>query len=416
MDRYRRIVGASIWLWLLSLSWECAPQELGEGGHVGGRRDVEGLARIQRIQARFANAKMQSMLLALLYSLGHCAPQEEAEEAILAVGLPQDGPAEFSAMDAVKRAGGVEAYRKRVAALLKSKDVVVRGFGAVWLGVLGEKESVGDLLVLLRSKDLPLVYEFGRGIDRGGAARALGLLRATDYRNELVKLLESRNAFIRSNAALGLGYMRATECAPAIARLLADSEDDVQVGAVYALAEMGARDRAGDIALLLREDVSRHPEVQKWALYALVKLGAKQHAEDIAPLLEDAFTKETAALALALMGAQEYVAEIAGMLADTNPLTRSHALLALGMMRATRYEDEVAKHLQDSEEFVRGYAAWAIVMMESRKHASQALGIAEKSKHVLSLQRYGCGQIALESFRQAFDRAEESLKRMEDPP
>ena len=369
-------------------------------------------SELDRIQARFEDDKIKSILGGEFWTLAHCASEKQKKKAIAAIGMSEPNTDPFSLKTAIKDAGDVEQYRCRVTALLTNRDETVRGFAAVWLGVLGEQKSTKDLLTLLRSKQLPVQEKSFEGSDRGRAAIGLGLLGAREHAAELGRLLSSSNEYIRGGAALGLAYMNVTEYATDITKLLVDPDDQVRIYAVWALAEMDARDHAPDIAGLLKNEVLGDPAIKQSALYALAKLRAIAQAKNIAPLLQDRFLKGHAAKALALMNAHEYASAIAQILKDAEPLNRRAALLALGIMQAKDYEDEVATHLEDPEEFVRPCAAWAIIMMESQKHTPRALKLAEASKGMLSVEGQGAEQIAVKEFRQAFDRAEESFKKM----
>lgn len=396
----------------------CAGCRLGTyGGQVGkptvdAPYDMTQSSKLDRIQARFEDEKIQSILTGQFWTLAHCASEKETRKTVAAIGMSEHNTEPFSLKTAIKNAGGVDQYRMRVTTLLKSRNETVRGFAAIWLGVLGDKKSTEDLLTLLRSKDLPVEEEFFEGADRARAAMGLGLLGAKEHAGELAGMLHSTNEDIRGGAAAGLAYMKANQYAPHIAKLLADHDDNVQINAVWALAEMDAREHAADIAALLSNDVLGDPAIKESALYALAKMKATDQANAIAPLLQDRFKKGAAVKALALMNAHDYASAIAAILKDKEPLNRCAALLALGIMQDKDYEDQVAAHLEDPEEFVRPYAAWAIIMMESQKHAPKALKLAEASKGVLSVEGQGATQIAIKEFRQVFDRAEESFNRM----
>src|SRR4029434_2050306 len=137
----------------------------------------------------------------------------ESEKTFAALGFDERGPSSIGAI--IERAGGLDAYRKKVTMLLESKHERVRAFAAGWLGVLGQKESVPDLVKLLQSKGA----EKGHGEDRTGAAVGLGLLGAQEHAPKLAALLNGDNSLVRSGAALGLGLMKAVKFAPEVAKL-----------------------------------------------------------------------------------------------------------------------------------------------------------------------------------------------------
>jgi HEAT repeat protein len=361
---------------------------------------------LARIESRFKDDTISGILSAMSWTLAHCASEQEAAKLSF---LFEEGGAPGGVRGAIERAGGVEAYRKKVATLLTSRDEVVRAFVAVWLGAFGDKRSVPDLLKLLRSTDLPAKHF--PGMDRSRAAMALGLIGAKEHAREVAGLLKSESPGIRAGAALGLGYMKATEHADEVARLVGDKAQ-VRIAACAALAEMDARRQAKAIAAVLKAEWSGDPAVVPAALYALVRLRATEHAKDIAPLLRIKFLKGDAAKALALMDAREWKDEIAVLLDDADPLARSDGLLALGIMHAKGYEEKVARHLGDEESSVRPYAAWALVMMGSTKHAPRAYPLADSSRHVFSVEGRGVTQIATRDFRRVAERAEQALQTM----
>jgi hypothetical protein len=282
----------------------------------------------------------------------------------------------------LKDVGGVRGFKDRMAALLNSKDNVVAGFAATMLGISGDPRYSPAVAKLLDKKDPPEDDEEGHAevISRGRAAVALSLLGAREYVPRLVVMLGSRSCYDRSGAAIALGQLGAREHAKEVAAVLSDTrykyEDDDNP--IYALVEMGvAAEYAGEIAKVLQDEF--RGETAETAAYALAKLGARQYAKDIVRLLGKEFRKGDAAKALAIMGAAEYADEIARMLNDKNSLNRKDALLALGVLNAAKYAPQVAKHLNDQTGFVQNYAAYALVLMGSGEHTDQVVPLVENA-------------------------------------
>lgn len=365
---------------------------------------------LERIEARFKEERNAAILSAQMWTLAHAAAEAEKNKAIAVFGLDEGGQLSIKTM--IERAGGIEEYRKKVTLLLANNDEFVRGFAAVWLGILGQRESVADLMKLLRS-NLPVQRPSSEGNDRGRAAMGLGLLGAQDHAPDLAAQLKSPNSHLRAGAALGLGYMKAVKFAPDVAETIKRrdnqiGEDQALIAALGALAEMGAKDQADQIAWVLRSNRRGDPAIQPAAMYALVRLKATDHAKDIVPSLKDRFRKGDAAKALALLNAQSYKKDIATLLDDENTLNRCAGMIALGILRAKEYEDKVAKQLEAPEGYVHWYAGWSLILMESEKH----VGKIRMRPDASALHGSGAAQIANDEFRQVRERAFESWKRL----
>ncbi|HEX5876476.1 MAG TPA: hypothetical protein VFY60_17650 [Pyrinomonadaceae bacterium] len=142
-----------------------------------------------------------------------------------------------------------------------------------------------------------------------GAAIALGQLHAKEYANEVASLLRPENRLLR-----------------------------VDESPIYALIEMGVGPaHAADFARVLNDNFDT--EVTRAAAFALAKLGAKEYKQDIAKLFGREFLKGDAAKVLAIMGATEYVDQIASLLKDRSGLIRTDALLALGIFTRSSGDD-----------------------------------------------------------------------------
>jgi HEAT repeat protein len=339
---------------------------------------------------------------------------EPVEEVLQAIGLSAQPEGQTVDWEAVIRdAGGPEKYRQRVARLLRSENEAVRGFGAIFLGVVGSPADAEKLVELLRATDLPVQEPLNAGYDGGRAAIGLGLLGAREHAGHLAPLLRSDRGALRGPAAMGLGYMGAGEHAAEIARLLEDPETAVIHNAMYALAELQAVEHAGDIARHLevfpRSDTCQH------AVYTLARLKSKDHAGEIAALLTDRFLKRGAAKSLALMDADEHAGDIAELLEDESSLVRQDAALSLGILGAEQYAGKVAGLLADPEGFVQTLAAWAIVLMEAEAYAPRALELlarSDESEAQLPWSPQGCEHIVIEELERVKERARESYRRL----
>lgn len=352
----------------------------GVGPHAARGQPVPAISRdaaeINALAKHFEDERSTFAALRMSWTFIHAASPEQARAAMEAVGLPDDG-SEFSMRAAIARAGGLDAYRARLTRLLESDDEVVRGWGASWLGALGDRRATPDLLKLLRAPVRPANFDKGlffSGYGRAKAAMALGLLGATEHADEIAVLLGSSDWFDRCEAAMGLGYMRSTKHAPAIVKMMNSGDSNVVHHAIAALAEMGSD--AYVPAIVAKLD-SGDADVRGVATYALARLGAKLHAPAIAALLKDAANRPVAARALALLEARDQIPALAAILAGADRDAAADAALALAMLGATEHEDAIAAQLGGGgDEHHRRAAAWALILLGSEKHATAALANA----------------------------------------
>jgi HEAT repeat protein len=114
-----------------------------------------------------------------------------------------------------------------------------------------------------------------------------------------------------------------------------------------------------------------HQGMRALAAVLLGVCGDKSYARRIAVLLGPGpvtgdlprFDRGRAAIALGLLGAQEYTLDIAALLKSSNSLDRSGAAFGLGALRAREHEKSVAQLLNDAEEHVREAAQESLAMM-----------------------------------------------------
>ena len=226
----------------------------------------------------------------------------------------------------IRKAGGLQKYKERVAGLLHSKDAKVRGFAAVWLADLGGPAYVKDILVLLQSEELPDVGQMPKNWDREQAALALGILGSKEHAKLLAGFLRHQDSHLRAGAAAGLGRMKAKEYVKEIAALLSDHDDHVVCTAIEALGRLDAKQYSDRIGGLLEAHGLAIPET---ALTALVMLDAKEQAPRVASLLKskDRIIAGRAATTLALLGADKYTQDIAALLNSEESYIQDYALL-----------------------------------------------------------------------------------------
>jgi HEAT repeat protein len=324
---------------------------------------------------RFSDQRSINLITSEMWSLTHGGERTEVER-VMNLLTPLFDPSTKQDASLAKKLGSAKEFKDKIAVFLNSKDDVVAGFAAIILGISGDLRYAPAIAKLLDKKDPP--EDSKPLVSRGRAATALSLMGAREYVPKLVVMLRSRNNYDRSGAAIALGQLHAKEHAKEVADLLNNPEFRDDDSPIYALMEMGVgAEYAGEFAKVLRGDFIG--ETVDTAAYALAKLGAREYASDIAKLLNKEFRKGNAAKALAVMGATEYADAVALMLEDKNALNRKDALLALGVMRAMKYLPQVATHLKDPEAFVHIDAAYALVLMDADKYASQVVALVQNA-------------------------------------
>lgn len=370
----------------------------------------------ETIQKRFLDPRNEGLMNAGGWTLCHCADEKEVKKVEKALNRCQ-AFADSNQIPQIVEAGGITGIKGGVADLLKNKDSVVRGFGAILLAVIGDVTYKNDIAKLLKDKrgsppesEDKLFHNF----DRSRAAMALGLMGAKEYAPKLSALLRSSDDSDRLGAALGLGYMDAREYVAEIAKLLDDDEDRVQIAAMQALGELEAKEQAESIAKLLTS--LGDPMLNETACYTLARLNAKEQKKDLAEVLREQFRKGHAAKALALLGAKEYTKDIAQLVEDGSALVRCDALIALGILDAKEHTISVAAHLQDGEAFVRPYAAVALVLMGDQTHTKDILALMRpegKDTAEFSVEPYiKLHPVVQDRCNQLRARVNEELKRL----
>ena len=387
--------------------------------------------QIDRISKRL-DVIAPSIINQISFTMVHCGGDHDGF--MKAIGSPDAHGKGFSFASAVREAGGLTKYRSRVAKLLTDENIVTRGYGSQWLGMVGDDSCKKDLLRLVKAKPFGADADVIAGFDREMAAGALGLLNAKEYAKDLAALLKDTNARVRAGAASALGILNAKEYADDIAKSL-DYEsgfdpraEEAYEGAIFALVALDAKKHAPTIAQRLK----KHNDVTDFAIFALVALDAKEQVKDIAALLNDDFKGGDAAVALALMGASDYTDSIRDLMKKKNDFgfVRCKAAIALAILRADKSAVEIADLLKSSKDYERATAAWAFVLLEDKDHAAEAVALlgpdGEKTFFSFWLPERGAalvgdkldklGKRAGESFEKLRKEEEEKIKnnRTED--
>jgi HEAT repeat protein len=172
----------------------------------------------------------------------------------------------------------------------------------------------------------------------------------------MVLPLLREQAFFRNTAMVILKEIGAPAL-PHLPPLLLDKDDDVRKFAIELLSDGGARDQAP--ALMDRLSNDTNPNVRGAAAKALGALGCREALPKLVAALKDIeWVRFTVLEALCLLGDEEVVEPILGLLDDSSPATRRSAIEALGAIGSPRASDALLSHLGKADRNDR-----AIVLM-----------------------------------------------------
>lgn len=209
---------------------------------------------------------------------------------------------------------GAKEYTPKIALLLKSQNDYDRSGAISALSYLGAKEYSKEIVSLLTNKD------FQNAGDVSPIYFLIETGTAKDYKKELVEImlgslrsettetaiyafvrLESKenakdiakllgNEFRRRSAAKALALLDAKEYEDEIAALLNDENDLVRKDALLSLGILKAKNYAGKAAELLN---SKEDYVRYYAAVSLVLMGAKEYYQTAIPIIEKSHQSRT---------------------------------------------------------------------------------------------------------------------------
>jgi HEAT repeat protein len=224
----------------------------------------------------------------------------------------------------------------------------VPGYDAI--ARLGAKEGVPLLLDHLSQNRLPY---------RGEAMRALGCASPGDAGTLCDKWLDSPKAELPIVAADEAARLGLREKIPAIARLLGNPNGELRAAAMRALVRLEARDQAGAIAARLST-----PEDLETAARALASLGARDKVDSalLLPGLKAAnpWARYQAIETLEKLEAKDRLDDILPFLKSPEYFLRYKAAVAVGVLAGKKSLEPLRPLLQDSNCMVRYYAAGAL--------------------------------------------------------
>ncbi|MBI4242733.1 MAG: HEAT repeat domain-containing protein [Planctomycetes bacterium] len=195
-------------------------------------------------------------------------------------------------------------YESEIGKLLDNTCPEIRGEAAISLARMGSEKFAPKIAKLL--EDYPDSDSDSEGTPPSVyACRALAILDAKDYIEDIASLLKSENYLIAGEAA-------------------------------RTLAVMGVKDYLDDIVSMM-ESESR----AKFAIEALGILGQKQYTDKIGKFLEDKWNFASAIFALGKLDAKKYTDRIAKFLDNKHPLVLIPTIKTITALNAKKYLDKI---------------------------------------------------------------------------
>ncbi|MBI4243318.1 MAG: HEAT repeat domain-containing protein [Planctomycetes bacterium] len=215
---------------------------------------------------------------------------------------------------------------------------------------------------------------------RLSAVMTLGTLRAAEYTDEMVELLDDPDINVRTNTLINLAnYMNPVKYMDKISGLLDDQNVNVQSYAIYALGRMPAKKYEERIASFLKDE---NVLIKIQAIRALGSLKSVQYADEIAKFIDHSNqgVKTAAMVVLGQMKAQAYVKDIVKQLDDEDKSVKEDALRALYSFGAKEYHKEIAKLLDDPDPEVKSVAAFVIGEFGLTEYAEKIAEMIENNR------------------------------------
>jgi HEAT repeat protein len=142
---------------------------------------------------------------------------------------------------------------------------------------LDSKENAKDIAMLLNDE-----------FKKGDAAKALALLDANEYTNQIAAMLKDESSLRRADAALALGVLRAKKYASDVAKLLKDKESFVSNYAAVSLLLMEATEYYKMAIPLVEEPFSKGAYLTDSSFHPLVAEKTRQVTANLKKSFEQA--------------------------------------------------------------------------------------------------------------------------------
>ncbi len=176
--------------------------------------------------------------------------------------------------------GTAKDYKKELAEVMLGDFGIETGKAATYAFVkLESKENAKDIAKLLN-----------RRFRKGDAAKALALLDAKEYTDEIVLLLGDENSLVRKDAALALGVLNAKNHSSEVTKLLKAKEDFVRYYAAVSLILMEAKEYYKEAIPIIEASHQAGAYLNEGDFHALVLNKSRRIKADFKQLLEKAET------------------------------------------------------------------------------------------------------------------------------
>ena len=304
----------------------------------------QALRALGRLQARDAIPELISVLTS--------APADSLSTNLL----------HHAALAALSEIGGNE-IAPALRSALRDNDPVVRIAAVRALAKLQDTAARPEILNLIRTDNNPEV----RLIALGSLAAfvAPGMSVAED----LLPLLQDREAGIRTEAANVLGKLGEGRATPALMALLKnDLEPAVRQSAAYALGRLFQSDQLGverALAEALRKDT--HSVVREAATFALGQCGSENAKRQLRNALNtnDDYVRRVAADVLGDLRDREAVPNLIKLLQHQNWELRRNAAIALGKIGEANASAPLLAAVKDENQYVRAAAKNALDQIQA---------------------------------------------------
>ena len=142
---------------------------------------------------------------------------------------------------------------------------------------IDDKESAKDIAKLLKDD-----------FRKADAAKALALLGAKEYADEMALLLKDKSGLVRQDAALALGILKAKKYAGEVAKLLNDKESYVHTNAATALVLMESEDHYKAALPVIERPLPQIRNLTENQFHPLVNEKVRQITEELKKAFEKA--------------------------------------------------------------------------------------------------------------------------------
>jgi len=248
---------------------------------------------------------------------------------------------------------------------------------------------------------------------REAAVLSLGLVRARDAVNPLLRFVRDGEVGVRANVVWALGRIGDRTAAAPIRQALRDEEDVVRDAGAGALGSLEDQDSIDELLTVVRTD--RVARVRRTAAWALGSLEARRAADGLAQALRTEREPEVREMMAWALGEIED-AQSVGILVDVlrrdgNEDVRETAAWALGQIESTTAAAALGEAAGgDAHSDVRATAAWALGQLELREAPAGLLrAVTDREEEVRTRAAWALSEIgdarAVSALRTAF-RAE----------